>query len=73
MLLKQKREERLVEVRNFDDLVNSLHSDVIGRLQYGDQLRDPQKFSKTDLVFPSGEPLPRCWMDVHYRDNELRR
>ncbi|MBM4201779.1 MAG: acetyltransferase, partial [Gammaproteobacteria bacterium] len=25
-----------------------------------------------DLSFPSGEGLPRCWVDVHYRDKELR-
>jgi hypothetical protein len=24
-------------------------------------------------VFLSGESLPRCWMDAHYRDNELQR
>jgi hypothetical protein len=24
------------------------------------------------LLFPSGEGLPRCWVDVHYRDKELR-
>ena len=35
---------------------------------------DPmEKFAKADLQFPSGEPLPRCWLDAHYRDQELKR
>jgi len=25
------------------------------------------------VVFPSGEPLPQCWVDIHYRDAEVRR
>ena len=32
-----------------------------------------EKFNKADLVFLSGEELPRCWTDPHYRDSELTR
>jgi hypothetical protein len=35
-------------------------------------LQEPERFAKTDLVFMSDETLPRCWIDVHYRDAEAR-
>jgi hypothetical protein len=36
-------------------------------------MQDPEKFKKTDLCFLSGEALPRCWVDAHYRDEEMQR
>lgn len=73
MFLKQKKEGHLVEVLGLKDLVNPNHAYVVGRLHYGEELQDPDKFEKTNLIFPSGEELPRCWVDVHYRDAELRK
>lgn len=71
MFLKLKQNGHLVEVLTVNDLLNPLHQTIIGRLHYGEEPGDPEKFAKADLVFPSGEPLPRCWVDVHYRDEEL--
>jgi hypothetical protein len=31
-------------------------------------MQDPASFNKSDLIFPSGERLPRYWVDVHYKD-----
>ena len=73
MLLKQKTSEHMVEVANLLDLMNLNHAEVVGRFQEGEEQQDPVTFNKTELVFLSGEDLPRCWTDPHYRDNELHR
>lgn len=73
MFLKQKKDGHLVEVLEVTDLVNPNHKAVLGRLHYGEEMQDAEKFLKTDLRFPSGEELPRCWVDVHYRDAELQK
>jgi len=69
MLLKQHNGDALVEVISVEDLVNPLHDKVQGRIQEGQEEQDPRSFPKTELVFPSGEVLPRCWLDSHYREN----
>lgn len=63
MFLKQRKEGHLVEVSDVQELINPLHRDVMARLHYGEEMQDPEKFNKADLVFPSGESLPRCWME----------
>ena len=73
MLLKQKSNGHMVEVMNFIDLVNLNIDEVVGRYQEGEEVQDPDKFKKQDLLFLSGEKLPRCWLDPHYRDDELIR
>ncbi|QSA96889.1 acetyltransferase [Methylococcus sp. EFPC2] len=73
MFLKQKKDGHLVEVLSLNDLVNPTHKTLVGRFHYGEEVQDADKFLKTDLQFQSGEDLPRCWLDVHYRDQELRK
>jgi len=73
MFLKHKADGKLVEVLSLNDLFNPNHGELVGRYNAGEELQDPEKFPKTDLEFLSGEPLPRCWTDIHYRDDELRR
>jgi len=63
----------MVEVENFIDLINLNIEEVIGRYQEGEEVQDPNKINKQDLVFLSGEDLPRCWSDPHYRDDEIVR
>ena len=69
------RVKQIIEAEhlNLNDLFNPNHTELVGRYNIGEELQDPEKFSKGDLEFLSGEPLPRCWIDVHYRDSELRR
>lgn len=62
MLLKQRKEGHLVEIGDIRELINPLHKDVSGWLHYGEEMQDPEKYNKSDLVFPSGESLPKCWM-----------
>ena len=73
MFLKNKINDDLVEVLTLKDLFDPFCENLIGRYQHGEEMQDPEKFSKSDLVFLSGESLPRCWMDSHYRDKELQR
>ncbi len=73
MFLKHKGDGKLVEVLSLNDLFNPNHGELVGRYNAGEELQDPEKFAKADLEFLSGEALPRCWTDVHYRDDELKR
>ena len=63
----------MVEIVNISDLVDVYQDEVAGRVQYGEEVQEPEIFKKSDLVFLSGEALPRCWTDPHYRDKELIR
>lgn len=70
MLLKERASGHLVEVVDLKDLFNLNHPEIVGRYQGGEEEQDPEPFKKSDLIFLSGEELPRCWTDPHYRDNE---
>jgi len=73
MFLSQKSTGKMVEVLGLSDLFNPIHQELVGRYNVGEELQEPEKFSKEDLQFLSGEELPRCWTNVHYRDDELRK
>jgi len=73
MLLKEKTSGHMVEVLDVIDLFDSARSTVRGRLHYGEEAQDPQPFDKQALCFLSGEDLPHCWTDRHYRDEDLAR
>ncbi len=73
MLLKNKANDHMVDVVNFDDLINLNLDEIYVRYQEGEEQQDPERINKANLVFLSGEALPRCWTDSHYRDNEIRR
>ena len=73
MFLKEKTTDDLIEVLSLQDLFDPFNHKLVGRYQRGEETQDPEKFSKTGLVFPSGEHLPRCWLDAHYREAELQR
>jgi hypothetical protein len=73
MFLKQSSTGKLVEVLSLNDLFNPNHPKLVGRYHAGEELQDAENFAKGDLEFLSGEVLPRCWTDVHYRDSEVLR
>jgi len=73
MFLKNKSNEELVEVLTLKDLFDPFSKQLIARYQHDEEMQDPEKYNKSDLCFLSGEPLPRCWLDAHYRDAETRR
>ena len=45
---------------------------MAGRYHAGEEMQDAVAFKKSDLVFPSAEPLPRCWTDPRYKEKDLR-
>jgi hypothetical protein len=67
MLLQEKQTGNLVEILDVQALVNPAESAIPGRVQEGQEEQDPESFTKEELVFPSGESLPRCWIDADYR------
>ncbi|MES9875082.1 MAG: acetyltransferase [Candidatus Sedimenticola sp. 6PFRAG7] len=73
MFLKQISSGKKIEVLSLDDLFNPSHPQLVGRFHVGEELQDPEQFQKSDMQFLSGESLPGCWVDVHYRDDELKR
>jgi hypothetical protein len=54
----------LVEVLNLSQLFDPFEAQVLGRLHAGEELQDPQRWSKAELRFPSGEDLPACWLRI---------
>jgi hypothetical protein len=71
MILKHNATGKLMQVLDLKDLMNPLHDQVELRLHYGEEAQDPETVDKQNLVFPSGEVLPRAWTDPHYRDDEV--
>jgi hypothetical protein len=68
MYLRHKPSNDLVEVLDLPALFDPFQKQVKGRLHAGEELQDPNDFGKAELVFPSGERLPRCWVDPQYRE-----
>lgn len=67
MYLKHMPSGDLVEILDLPDLFDPFQDNVQGRIHAGEELQDPAVFAKADLIFPSGEALPRCWRDAGYR------
>lgn len=67
MYLKHKPSGDLLEVMDMSALIDPFRPQVRGRFHWGEELQEPADYAKSDLVFPSGEALPRCWVDANYR------
>jgi hypothetical protein len=68
MFLQNKQSGVLVKILDPEVLFNPVEHQVPGRIQAGEEEQEPEKFPKENLIFPSGETLPRCWTDADYRD-----
>ena len=73
MLLRQRKSGHMVEIMNLLELINLNNDEVTGCFQEGEGVLAPKTFKKNDLIFLSGEALPKCWVNPHYRDDELKR
>ena len=69
MFLKIRQDGSLMEVLNLKQLFDPFASGVDGRLHAGEEVQDLEMFQKSELQFPSGEALPRCWVDPGYREH----
>ncbi len=67
MLLQLKDTGELVKILKVDELINPNTEVVQGKDQEGQEEQDAESYKKDNLVFPSGESLPRCWLDANYR------
>ena len=72
MYLMHKPSGDLVEVLDLGGLFDPFKDEVPGRFHAGEELQEPASFMKSELVFPSGEGLPRCWVDAHYKESALK-
>lgn len=68
MFLSHKVNHELVEVLDLSDLFDPCKHEIMGRFHAGEELQDPEEMSKSELIFPSGEALPQCWINAHYRE-----
>ena len=67
MLLQDKETGNLVEINDLQALISPNQDSVTVQSQSGEEEQDPEPLSKANLVFPSGESLPRCWVDANYQ------
>ncbi|MDT8375470.1 MAG: acetyltransferase [Mariprofundaceae bacterium] len=67
MFLRDKSSGDLVEVLDVTALMDPNQESVSVRRHAGEERGDPVDALKSDMVFPSGEALPVCWTDAHYR------
>ncbi len=69
MLLKEKETGNLVKINDLDSLISPTRNEVSGCIQAGQEEQNAEMFGKDQLIFPSGEGLPRCWMDANYKSS----
>ncbi len=69
MLLQDKETGNLVEVLDVKTLVNPSQGEITAQAQAGEEEQDPAPIAKENLIFPSGEALPKCWTDADYQKN----
>lgn len=62
LTIRHDDDSSLVEVLDLPQLFDPFEARVLGRLHAGEELQEPQSWPKARLRFPSGEPLPSCWL-----------
>lgn len=67
MFLKHTQTSELVEALDLQEVFDPFVQVIRARTQAGEDTMDVTQLKKDELVFPSDEPLPRCWRDSHYK------
>lgn len=67
MLLKNKETDGLIKISGLEELIDPFQDKVNGQIQAGQNEQPVEAFAKQDLIFPSGENLPLCWLDSNYK------
>jgi hypothetical protein len=70
MFLIHKPTKTLIEIQSIEQLFNPCQTEVTGIMHAGEELQDSDTYLKSEMIFPSGEVLPRCWLDLHYRETK---
>lgn len=68
MFLKNKQSGTLIEITDLESLINPTKNEVTGQDQAGQEEQNSTSYQKQELIFPSGEDLPRCWLDANYKN-----
>jgi hypothetical protein len=67
MFLHNTETGSLVKINDFQELIDPSKNAVVAQSQSGEEEQDPEPMDKSNLIFPSGENLPLCWVDADYR------
>jgi len=67
MYVKSVKNGDLAQVEKLAELTDPSVEMVTVHFFAGEEVGDPVSVKKADLSFPSDEPLPKCWLDPHYR------
>lgn len=72
MYLMHKPSGDLLEILSLDRLIDPFQKEISGRSHAGEELQEASDCLKSELLFPSGEALPRCWVDPAYKTGFAR-
>ena len=67
MFLQIKDSRDLVKIVDVQELFDPNIETVHAQDQQGQEEQETDIYKKEELVFPSGEKLPLCWLNAHYR------
>ncbi|MEA5552383.1 acetyltransferase [Anabaena cylindrica UHCC 0172] len=67
MFLQLKNSSDLVKIMDLQELIDPNIDIIHAKDQEGEEEQQTDIYKKENLVFPSGEDLPRCWLDANYR------
>jgi hypothetical protein len=70
MFLQIKDSRDLVKIVDVQELLDPTSKIVHAQDQEGQEEQETDIYQKEELVFPSGEKLPRCWLDAKFRERE---
>ncbi|TLS68989.1 acetyltransferase [Mariprofundus erugo] len=67
MYLRNAKSSDLAHVMELSELTDPNSATVRVRFHAGEEAGEPVSIQKSELSFASGEALPKCWLDPHYR------
>lgn len=67
MLMRDREADDLIRIDDVERLLDPFQKTVPGRSQAGEEEQEEIDYDKSSLRFPSGEPLPQCWIDPDYQ------
>ena len=70
MFLQIKDSRDLVKIVDVQELFDPNIETVHAQDQQGQEEQETDIYKKEELVFPSGEKLPLCWLDTKFRERE---
>ncbi|WP_038247986.1 hypothetical protein [Ghiorsea bivora] len=67
MYVRNLKSGDLAQIDKLAELTDPTAKSVTLHYFSGEEVGEPELVEKNELVFPSGEKLPKCWLDPHYR------